>query len=197
MRVSKQTVAPAQEPLTLAEVKHHLRVADDVTEDDAYIAGLTVASRIKAEEYTARAFLTQTWDTRFDGFATSLWLPNPPLQSITSIIYLTGAGGGATDTVASTVYGVDTWGPLGRVWLAYGQSWPTPLATHQSVRVTHVCGYGDNPSDVPETLRQGMLLMIGDMYENRETGGVGTVAFAHQMSTTVESLLGPSRIAMP
>ena len=52
---------PEIEPLTLAEMKRHLRCFDTVTDEDDDIAGLIVAAREWVEDYTGRAMVDQTW----------------------------------------------------------------------------------------------------------------------------------------
>ena len=49
-------------------------------------------------------------------------------------------------------------------------------------------------SAVPAPIRHAILLMVGDLYANRESGGVGPGSFEVRMPTTVEALLAPYRI---
>jgi len=195
MRVSQLITKPAREPLTLAEAKLHCKVDDDQTEADAEIASFIVRARRRAENYTHRALITQTWESRFDYFSGWMLLPHGSLQSVESVKYID--SNGAEQTVAASVYEVDTFSPLGGVYLGYSQTWPSPRVEPQAVRIRFVAGYGAYGSDVPEEIRGAMLLMIGDMNENKETGGVGTVAFEYKSSIMIESMLGPYRIAMP
>jgi uncharacterized phiE125 gp8 family phage protein len=195
MRVSQLITKPAREPLTLAEAKLHRRVDDDHTDDDALIAEFIVRARRRAENYTHRALITQTWESRFNYFSGWMLLPHGSLQSVESVKYID--SNGTEQTVAASVYELDTFSPLGGVYLGYSQTWPSPRVEPQAVRIRFVCGYGAYGSDVPEEIRGAMHLMIGDMYENRETGGVGTVAFEYKTSATIEAMLGPYRIAMP
>lgn len=55
----RQTVAPAEEPVTLAEAKAHLRVSG--TDEDAYIDALVKAARGRAESLTRRQLITATY----------------------------------------------------------------------------------------------------------------------------------------
>lgn len=169
--------APTAEPLTLTETKAHLRA--DFDDDDALIAALIVAAREVAETETRRALMTQTWKLVLDAFPTNsrsslTWqtdldqfkLPFPPLQSVTSIAYtdLNATPG----TVSSSVYQVDTASEPGRIALNSGQTWPqVSLATIAGVTVTFVAGY-PSAALVPQSIKQGMLLVIGAYYENRE-----------------------------
>ena len=56
----KLVTAPAAEPVTLAEIKEHLRVDSDL--EDALISALITAARQWAETYQGRAYITQTWN---------------------------------------------------------------------------------------------------------------------------------------
>ena len=76
---------PASEPVSLAEAKSFLRITDG--DDDALISSLVTAIRQKAEFWTRRSFITQTWTLWLDsvpkGF--NITVPLSPLQSITHI----------------------------------------------------------------------------------------------------------------
>ncbi|NDA93971.1 MAG: hypothetical protein EBX90_11955, partial [Betaproteobacteria bacterium] len=63
---------PATEPLSLEEVKEHLRI--DSSAEDALLQMYIEAARKVCEHNTARALITQTWETTFDRF------PGPVLE---------------------------------------------------------------------------------------------------------------------
>lgn len=46
---------------------------------------------------------------------------------------------------------------------------------------------------MPAPIRAAILLMVGDLYRNRDTTAVGTISKI-DMSTTVENLLAPFRV---
>src|SRR4051812_2411410 len=81
--------APTSEPITRTEVKLHLRVDVDITAEDALIDAHIIAARRLVETHTGRQLITATWDLFLPGFPDCdvLALPNPPLQSVTSITY--------------------------------------------------------------------------------------------------------------
>lgn len=62
--VLKVKTAPAEEPVTLAEAKNHLRVDDGLTADDSLIGVLITAARERVEALTNRAII----DTEFEYF---------------------------------------------------------------------------------------------------------------------------------
>lgn len=168
---------PAAEPIDLPTAKSHLRV--DFDDNDALITGLITTAREIAETETRRALMTQTWKYVLDAFPANpqsalTWqtdqdqfkVPFPPLQSVTSIVY-TDLNGVPT-TVSSSTYQVDTASEPGRIALVSGQVWPTvSLATIAGVVVTYVAGYASSAM-VPQSIKQGMLLVMGAYYENRE-----------------------------
>jgi uncharacterized phiE125 gp8 family phage protein len=58
--------------------------------------------------------------------------------------------------------------------------------------VRFTAGYGDTASDVPQTIRQAILLAVGHWYENREaTVAVGNV---RELPLGIEALLWPYRV---
>jgi uncharacterized phiE125 gp8 family phage protein len=194
-----QTVVPGAEPVSLVEAKLHLRVEHDV--DNDLITSLLKAARQFAETWTGRAFVTQTWQLKMDRFPSTegrkLWprderdpsggvirIPKPPLSSLTSVQYVDTAG--ATQTLASSKYYVDTSTEPGRMVPASGESWPFVRDQTAAVTITFVAGYGA-AADVPDGIKVAIKLLAASWYENREALKVG-VAVA-TMPLAVESLL--------
>jgi uncharacterized phiE125 gp8 family phage protein len=99
-----------------------------------------------------------------------IYLPWNPLSSVTSITYTDAAG--ASQTVATTVYDVNTTTQPGFIHLKYNQFWPTSLrqdiALPDVVVITYVAGYGTTGAAVPDTVRQAIKLLALHLFENRE-----------------------------
>jgi uncharacterized phiE125 gp8 family phage protein len=187
--------APTLEPLTLQQVKNHLRV--EHADDDSVIEPLIAAALGQVDGRDAplgRALMTQQWDWTLDGFPprrnAALLVPLPPLRSVEQITYLDTAGVSQTWTPAE--YRVDIAETPGRLTPAFGFDWPQAQAVTASVTVSFTAGYGASPQDVPEPIRWAMLLMIGHWYSNREAVNVGNIVTAFPMS--VDALLAPYRI---
>ena len=53
---------------------------------------------------------------------------------------------------------------------------------------------GHTPENCPQAVKQAILLMVGDLYKNRETGSVGMAPQAFATSLSVDILLGTSRL---
>lgn len=188
----KLITAPAAEPVSTSEAKSHLRV--DTTADDTYIGTLITVARQNVESHLRRALISQTWEVVLDAFpAGVIRLPKPPLASVTSIKYTDDEGN--ESTYSSANYVVDTDTEPGRVVLKSGQTWPAvTLAAVNGVRVRYVAGYGAAGSNVPQAIRQAILLVIGSLYENREDVLVAQGVSIGVLPFGVVALLAPYRI---
>lgn len=163
-----QTAGPTQEPVTLEEVKWHLRI--DIDDNDFILEGLIKSAREHLEAVLNRAIMTQTWVMYLEDWPDDsdyIEIPYPPLQSVSSIIY-TDYNESATTWTAATYYHVDIVSEPGRVILRYGQEWPTAtLSPNNPIAITYVAGYADVDT-VPQAIKQAVLIDIADMYEQRE-----------------------------
>ena len=132
-------VGPAAEPISLAEAKRHLRIDD--TSSDTHVAALIMAARDHVETYCRRALITRTLDWRLDHFPASgsLYLPSPPLRSVTSITYVDTAG--ATQTWTSTLWTSDIYSEPGRIQPAYGEVWPSTREQPNAATIRFKAGY--------------------------------------------------------
>lgn len=171
---------PAVEPVTLDRVKEHLRV--DHSYDDLLISTYIQGARIFAEQFTARAFVTQTWELVLDEFPTNeILIPLPPLQSVTSIKYDDSSG--LEQTLATSEYDVDTASEPGWV-VPVSTGWPTGIWDGINVvRIQFVAGYNpsnDSPPDlaanIPASLKNCILLHTGLLYAQRESNVIATIA---------------------
>ena len=180
---------PAEEPVTLLEIKNHLRITHD--DEDATLQMYAKAARMYAETTLCwRAFITQELELTKDWFLPVFKLPRPPLQSVTSITYTDHENN--VETVDAADYIVDTDSEPARIVPAYGETWPSAtLAPVNGVRVRYMAGYGDGPQDVPEAIRQGILILAGHFFEVRQPVVIGTSVMVVPM--TVEALLLPYR----
>ena len=191
------TTAPKVEPVTLAEVKSHLRLtttaaeaAAYTTEDDLLDRLITVA-RVQAEQETGRRFITQTLTYYLKQWPAERFIriPYPPLQSAVVTYRLTDDDD--YDETLSTA-DVDIASEPGRIILQPNESWPSgTLYTDKPIKVTYICGYGLAVA-VPENIKSAILLKISDLYENR--GEVVIGVSVGRITDCVDSLLRQYRI---
>ena len=183
------------EPLTLADLKAHLRIDHD--HEDQLIEGVISTARRIAEEFSGRAFIQRTMRYEACGFPTEtgarsdhIKLALPPLVSITSFEYLDESAG-TFATWASTNYIVDTTAEPGRVYRAYEVSWPTIRQQHNAVKITYVTGNATGSSDVPEHYKHALRLISEGLYEDRGEYVTGTIV--KQLPRTAQDILRPTR----
>ncbi len=197
MRITT-TTAPTVEPVTLTEVKKHLRLATTTAEAAAYTSEddllnrLITVARTQAEQETGRAFITQTKTYYLDAWPdeTFIRLPYPTLQSATVTYRL--EDDTDYDESLSTV-DTDIVSEPGRVVLQPNETWPSDaLYTDRPIKIVFVCGYGDDADDVPENIKSAILLKISDLYENR--GEVVMGVSVSKIADAVDSLLRQYRI---
>ena len=177
--------APTVEPLSLSEAKAHCRIYG--SDDDGLIAGYIMAAVSLAENSTNRALATQTWELTIDrDWPEVIVLPRSPTQSVTSVTYYDSAG--SLQTLASNQYRVDVTLPQGRIEPAYDVTWPVVRDQARTIIVRFVAGY----TQIPEPIRQALLLLVGHFYENREAVVVGQTPT--DLPLGVDALLFPYRI---
>lgn len=159
---------PAAEPVTLDEVKDHLRLVGN--DQGPMLEGLIVAARQAVETYTGRQLITATLEDTHDGFPVwgcwdKLILRRSPVQEITHIKY--DDEDGAEQTLAADQYRLQK---AARPFVeeAYGVSWPSTRSHSGAVRVRYLAGYGDAGSDVPQSIRTALCMIVGALYEQPE-----------------------------
>ncbi len=178
--------APVEEPVTLGEMRSHLRLTQN--QDDTEISSIWVpAARRLIENQLGLRMVTQTWKvytdmfpyypigpylpgTNYDGMSAYRLIyseiPIGPVQSVTSIKYLDTSS--VEQTLATSVYHADVKRPLCRILLKSGQVWPALApATPNSVYIQFVCGYGPRQL-VPQNLRAAVMLQARAMYDGEE-----------------------------
>lgn len=205
---------PVIKPVSLAEVKAALDIG--YTAKDDLINGLIAAATSYLDGWTGilgRCLCEQTWRQDFDDFRSCLRLPLFPVSSVSSIRYVDTSGvqqtiGGGSYTLREDALGA-------YVRFATDFSFP-PLNTEgAAVSIEYVAGYLDTPavdaveadpaadppveavaaaprlSNVPAAIKQAMLLMIRQWFDNPSAVNVGTIV--SPMPFAVDALLAPYR----
>lgn len=162
-----QYTPPYAEPISVDEMKIHLRLESTFTDDDALVTSLIKTAREYVETFTQRQLVAATWKLYLNQFPQVCswwnwesgnnysgryrrWLDDPygvdairlghaPLMGVTSIAYVDTDG--ATQTLATSVYTVDKNTEPARIVLAYGQSWPSTRPQMNAVTVTYIAGF--------------------------------------------------------
>lgn len=176
------------EPLDLEEVKDHLRIEVGQTDEDSYLLNLIRTARNRVEDITHRKLMRQTvqyyrddWSTGYMpdlpyGYGGScISLPYPPFSTDTAPTITYKDADSSTITLSSTVYVCDSANEPGRICLDYDEDWPTTILHNVNpICIQYQCGYNGS-TNVPPEIKHAMLLIISDLYENRESMVVGQI----------------------
>lgn len=155
-RVWKVTTEPAEEPITVQEVKDFAKLEYDDDTEDTLLEGFITAVRQAAEEYLGMAFVEQTIDMKMDYWPDVIvCLPQPPLISITKVATLDEDD---TETEYSSAnYFAITEGWPGKLVLKKDVISPTNTdRDYGGFLIRFKAGYG-GADDVPELIKLGLM----------------------------------------
>lgn len=167
---------PAQFPVSLAEAKAHARIDSDL--DDALIYGWIASATSEAQHLTSRQLITATWEQLEDCWPRleDCWprhyreraipLKWCPVQSIVSVTYLDEDE--AVQTLSPSLYRLDSDALRNRLVFARDADLPSLAARSDCVIIRYIAGYGDRPDQVPEPIRQWILVNAATADKYRE-----------------------------
>ena len=200
MTVTVKT-APPVEPVTLAEARSHLRLVASGSPashpDDTYVERLIAAARNNAEGYMGRTIIETEYEWKFNQFPSldaSLVFPRDTVLSVQSIAYIDDNG----DSQSFTDYSTSFADYKSIIVPSYGNEWPVVRGHLNDITITFKAGYAadSSPTDyranVPEAIKQAILLLVGHFYENREQ--VMTDVRPEQLPMGFQWLLHPYRV---
>ena len=157
---------------TTAEAKDFLKV--DTAADDTLIDNLIKAATESCQIYTNQYFLNTIVEQYSDKWSEVYTLYKSPVSSITHIKYYD------TNNVEQTYnpdnYILDDVSKPARIGLAVDATLPDLADRINAVHVKYTVGYGTASSDVPDGIKQAVLLTLGNWYENRQTVITGRTA---------------------
>lgn len=187
--MSKILVTPPAVPLiTLNEAKLHEKIDED--EDDILIQNQIEAATRMAEEFTRRAFITQSWEYRTSRISPIIEIPRPRLQEIENDGVLVFTDWNDNDTIIEADrYFLDTVAEPGRLIFKPGLLPTLPIGTAWGffgypagyLTFTFKAGYGDAPADVPWQIKEAVLQIFGFLYENREGQPMAYGSMCHEL----------------
>lgn len=184
---------PVNPVLTTAQAKAFMRV--DSSTDDSYINNVVTVATKRVEDYLNRSLITQTLTCYFKSYSNCVYLPNTPVQSVTTVTQISSDNSENVLVVDSGYYvkGVkDKYLDMGSAgnYLPAGHS-PNDLLAGYALKVTYIAGYGDDSTDIPEPITEAIKRMVLHLYDNRDEIVIGAVVNKIPMGITM--LLEPYR----
>ena len=162
--------APPVEPVTLDELKDHLKIINDY--EDSILESLIKIAREVIEKETNRSFVQQTLLLTFNGWPVfPIELRRPPLISISKIEYKTKEGD--LQEWDPLNYIVDDLSFIPEVYLSGEAVLPNyELYPTNNILVTYLAGYTSEGNDytynIPEIYKHAIKLLAGEWYGIRE-----------------------------
>ena len=153
---------PGAEPISLAELKAHLRI-DGGGEDDL-LAHLVHVARSHLERTAGVALIHQGWRLYLDRWpeAGVVALARGPVMSVDAVRAFDELGEESEVSLAGHV--LDSASRPARLWL---RERPNARQAINGVEVDFTAGFGEAGEDVPDTLKRAMLIHAAHMYEFR------------------------------
>ncbi len=191
MRFATTLTTPAAEKvISVGEARDYAKI--EIDDDDDIVDEVIISATQWAEDFTRRAFLTQTHTMVIDWcFPECIELPISPVQSVTAANFTYVDATGATTQVPTSVYELDIISDPARIYLAYDQDWPENRIQRNAISIEFVAGYGVKPTQVPAPIRQAIRMMVVHHYETRQPSIVTIGGAIVNVPKTVDSLLLP------
>jgi uncharacterized phiE125 gp8 family phage protein len=160
-----QITPPALEPLTLAELKAHLRI--DTSDEDTLLANLLATARQVIEQASGRRLLAQGWRLVLDAWPPGglVHLPVSPVLAVTAIRVFAADGNAAAPAPAT--WQLDAASEPARLNVP---SPPVPGRRLAGIEIDLTAGYGAAANAVPEPLRHAVRLLAARFHEERGDG---------------------------
>jgi uncharacterized phiE125 gp8 family phage protein len=158
--------------ITTSEAKAHLKV--DTTADDTLIGNLIAAAVQSAEAFTNRFFLTTQIIQYGDKWEDISYLFKSKVSLVVDVKYYDKDN--SLQTLSTDIWLSDIKHQPARIGLKPDKDFPQLANRINAVEAKYKVGYGDTAGDVPQGIKQAVLLTIGNWYQNREQVVVGRIA---------------------
>jgi uncharacterized phiE125 gp8 family phage protein len=159
------TTPPIAEPLALADVKAHLRLA--ITDDDDYITALITAARRAIESHYALTLMPQSWALFADAWPNDrvFHIPLWPVQSVESLMVF--ADDDTSVTIDPSNFYLDISTRPARYALRQGRVFAQPGRGINGIKISFTAGFGVDATAVPAEIKEGLMATVADWYQNR------------------------------
>lgn len=162
---------PAVQPVTLAEVKAHLRV--ETADEDEYLNALAAMAVAHVEQTTGLALINQVWRVYLDAWPLDglVELPVAPVRAVVELRVYDAEG-----TPIALSPGHFTLDPFSEPARLLVNANDAPERAFNGIEIDVEAGYGESGADVPDTLRRAILVLVAHWHELRGAADDAVVA---------------------
>lgn len=184
---------PAAAPVSLEEMKAHVRIEPDMTEDDTTLQSCIDAAVTYLDGRSGvlgRCLIDQEWRVGLDAWQSFVLLPFPNVSAAT--VTYTDADGDE-QTVSPGLYEIVETDRGAALWFSpafTSQGLSSEVA--EPIVVTFTAGYGAAATDVPWGLRVAIMQLAATWYRHSEILGD-----ASEMPMMTRALIAPFRRVAP
>ena len=153
---------PLAAPVTLADAKAHLRV--ETGDEDALLGRLIAAATGHLENATGLALLSQKWRLMLDAWPAEgpVLITKSPVLTLDGVTVRDAAGLPLKLSLSGAL--LDGRARPARLYL---DDTPRPGLAINGIQINFTAGFGAAATDVPDALRQAILLHVARLYETR------------------------------
>lgn len=157
-----RTEPPSAQPVTSSDAKAFARI--ETSDEDDLVATLIAVATEHIEAATGLALLTQKWRLTLDAWPRGgiVEIACSPVQTVDEVQVYDAGGRPSLVDLSSSV--LDAKARPARLYLG------TPSAPGRmlnGIEIDFTAGFGDTAADVPDALKQAILLHVARMYEFR------------------------------
>ena len=182
------------------ELKRHLRVSGSEEDRDLVEYLATAYDFLSGPDgwLGSCCLLNEEWIAYSDAFggAAPFELPLRPIEASTLLGFDYLGSDGVYVPIVSDDYYLSRTGTFGQVYRqSFSSPWPyVGLPDRRAYRVRFTAGYGTTRDDIPSPIRQGIKMLAGHWYANREAiGEIGRTA-GEEVPYGLKALCGRYRI---
>ena len=161
-------------PVSVDEMKRYLNI-DYARDDDVLTDLIWAADEYIEKDSMGRVFVNQSWKLYLNAFQSTIYLPHPPLTSLTSLQYYD-SDNALQSLVSGTDFHVVKSDTInGYVVPVATTDWPATYERPDAVQVTYECGTANN------IYKQLIKTLVAGWYDDRYkdiTGEVGRLMMA-------------------
>jgi len=155
---------PVRMPISISELKNFLSLDECDNQTEAMLKLIILSVARYFEKYTGRTLINTKYRTFREYFNCYLLLKRSKFQELTLFQYLIN---NVFTTVDPSIYQITEEVNYSSIWSWKNNSFPSTDCVKQAIKIEFIAGYGEKEKDIPEDVRQALLMHANYLYANR------------------------------